>query len=163
MFRTVLLLWSVSVLLVEGDLDINDGAVQAMFTDKDSTSDEAPTEGMNAISPDQSDTSSTSVEAGQDAANHIPGPDVTVGSSAEEDENEHPDSEEDESQTFTSRLANTKPGAQHPQPPNLQPSQPKPVLPQPVMPQPIVPQPRVAAVRSRASSKRRSRTGRRQM
>eukprot|EP00064_Thunnus_orientalis_P019342 superscaffoldBa00004797_g19459 len=51
--RNVVLLFSLFALLVEGDLDSNDAGIQAMSTDKDSTSDEAPTESMNAVSPDQ--------------------------------------------------------------------------------------------------------------
>ncbi|KAA8579402.1 hypothetical protein FQN60_002487, partial [Etheostoma spectabile] len=49
----VVFLFSPFILLATGDLDSNDIGLQAMSTDKDSTSDEAPTEMMNVVSPDQ--------------------------------------------------------------------------------------------------------------
>ncbi|XP_040908907.1 uncharacterized protein DDB_G0284459 isoform X2 [Toxotes jaculatrix] len=158
--------------MVEGDLDSNDARIQAMSTDKDSTSDEAPTESMNAVSPDQpdelqyngggpSDASSSSTETG-DAANQMTAAEsaAAVANSVEEDEDESADSEEGGKKQFGSR------SAKHPSP--VQPQQPPPRViqspalpPQPIVPQPIVPQPK-ALVRSR-TSKRRSRTNRRQI
>eukprot|EP00063_Salmo_salar_P023366 XP_013998201.1 PREDICTED: uncharacterized protein LOC106570419 isoform X2 [Salmo salar] len=52
--RNFLILCSLAVLLVQADFDTNNNhAAQAMSTDKDSTSEEAPTESINAISSDQ--------------------------------------------------------------------------------------------------------------
>ncbi|XP_071231331.1 uncharacterized protein [Salvelinus alpinus] len=52
--RNFLIFCSLAVLLVQADFDTNnDHAAQAMSTDKDSTSEEAPTESINAISSDQ--------------------------------------------------------------------------------------------------------------
>ncbi|KAM4631340.1 uncharacterized protein ACJ7VT_000807 isoform 5-T5 [Polymixia lowei] len=172
--RKILLLCSLGVLLVEGDLDTNDGSIQTTSTDKDSTSDEAPTESMNAISPDQyeepqyyggpSDTSSTSTETGankepqyyggpsdtsststETGANNM----VAAADSVEEEDEESPDSDEGEKRKTPQRSAKPQPAA--------------PPAPQPLLPQPVEPQPRPQAVRSRAPSKRRSRTNRRQI
>ncbi|KAM4631339.1 uncharacterized protein ACJ7VT_000807 isoform 4-T4 [Polymixia lowei] len=172
--RKILLLCSLGVLLVEGDLDTNDGSIQTTSTDKDSTSDEAPTESMNAISPDQyeepqyyggpSDTSSTSTETGANntsststetgantpATSDMSGPDmVAAADSVEEEDEESPDSDEGEKRKTPQRSAKPQPAA--------------PPAPQPLLPQPVEPQPRPQAVRSRAPSKRRSRTNRRQI
>uniref|UniRef100_A0A3B4DLE9 Si:ch211-133n4.6 n=1 Tax=Pygocentrus nattereri TaxID=42514 RepID=A0A3B4DLE9_PYGNA len=96
--RNILIFCAVAVLLAEADLDAAGGGPQAMSTDQDSTSDEAPTESMNSVSPDQpndepqhyngatADASSTSAEAGQAS-----GPQVNDVTTAE---NESPESEE---------------------------------------------------------------------
>ncbi|XP_049890763.1 uncharacterized protein si:ch211-133n4.6 isoform X2 [Epinephelus moara] len=158
--RKVVLLLSLSILLVEGDFDTNDAGIQAMSTDKDSTSDEAPTESMNAVSPDQpdepqyygagpSDTTSSSSEIADEPAA------ATAISVEEEDEDESSDSEEEGKKHFSSRSAK-------PQSPALPPQSPAHVIDSPAVPrQPIIPQPK-ALVRNR-TSKRRSRTNRRQI
>ncbi|XP_041740831.1 treacle protein isoform X2 [Coregonus clupeaformis] len=93
--RNFLILCSLAVLLVQADLDTNnDHAAQAMSTDKDSTSEEAPTESMNAISSDQpNDVSSTSVEVRQDAPkpNGVTGPGVAANSVEDQEEDESSD------------------------------------------------------------------------
>ncbi|CAB1320473.1 unnamed protein product [Coregonus sp. 'balchen'] len=107
--RNFLILCSLAAVLVQADLDTNSNhAAQAMFTDKDSTSDEAPTESMNAISSDQpnsehdkpqyynggtADVSSTSVEVGQDASkpNGVTGPGGAANSVEDRDEDESSD------------------------------------------------------------------------
>ncbi|XP_041740830.1 serine/arginine repetitive matrix protein 1 isoform X1 [Coregonus clupeaformis] len=104
--RNFLILCSLAVLLVQADLDTNnDHAAQAMSTDKDSTSEEAPTESMNAISSDQpnekpqyynggtADVSSTSVEVRQDAPkpNGVTGPGVAANSVEDQEEDESSD------------------------------------------------------------------------
>ncbi|XP_049458579.1 nucleolar and coiled-body phosphoprotein 1 isoform X2 [Epinephelus fuscoguttatus] len=157
--RKVVLLLSLSVLLVEGDFDTNDAGIQAMSTDKDSTSDEAPTESMNAISPDQPDTTSSSSEiADAPAASQVTAPEpaaATAISVEEEDEDESSDSEEGGKKHFSSRSAKA-------QSPALPPQSPAHVIDSPAVPrQPIIPQPK-ALVRNR-TSKRRSRTNRRQI
>ncbi|XP_049458578.1 cytochrome c1 isoform X1 [Epinephelus fuscoguttatus] len=168
--RKVVLLLSLSVLLVEGDFDTNDAGIQAMSTDKDSTSDEAPTESMNAISPDQPDepqyygagpsdtTSSSSEIADAPAASQVTAPEpaaATAISVEEEDEDESSDSEEGGKKHFSSRSAKA-------QSPALPPQSPAHVIDSPAVPrQPIIPQPK-ALVRNR-TSKRRSRTNRRQI
>ncbi|XP_034150677.1 uncharacterized protein si:ch211-133n4.6 [Esox lucius] len=95
--RDFLILCSLAVLLVHADRNTNnDHTAQAIATDKDSTSDEAPTGSLNAISSDQpkdksqyykggtADVSSTSMEVGQDAKpNQVAAPGV-VGNSVEE-------------------------------------------------------------------------------
>ncbi|KTF88850.1 hypothetical protein cypCar_00010097, partial [Cyprinus carpio] len=83
----VLILCSLALVLVKADIEAADGGSQAMFaTDPDSTSDEAPTESMNLLSPDlPNDASSTSAEAGNSA------PQVKDVPKAED---EAPDSEE---------------------------------------------------------------------
>ncbi|TRY91267.1 hypothetical protein DNTS_035668 [Danionella cerebrum] len=94
--ENILLFCSLVLVLVEGDLEAGS---QAMFsTDPDSTSDEAPTESMNLISPDlhtdellyyngaTADTSSTSSEVGNS--------DAAKSSMEENDEDESADSEE---------------------------------------------------------------------
>ncbi|KAL7382204.1 hypothetical protein ABVT39_018455 [Epinephelus coioides] len=160
LFLKVVLLLSLSVLLVEGDFDTNDAGIQAMSTDKDSTSDEAPTESMNAVSPDQpdepqyygagpSDTTSSSSEIADEPAA------ATAISVEEEDEDESSDSEEGGKKHFSSRSAK-------PQSPALPPQSPAHVIDSPAVPrQPIIPQPK-ALVRNR-TSRRRSRTNRRQI
>ncbi|XP_047006534.1 uncharacterized protein si:ch211-133n4.6 isoform X2 [Ictalurus punctatus] len=106
--RNIIIFWTLAVLLVEADLD---AGLQAMSTgtDQDSTSDEAPTESMNSVSPDQpndepqhyngatADASSTSAEAGQAAGpqvNDVTAADGAKSSTEEQDENESPESEE---------------------------------------------------------------------
>ncbi|KAF0024120.1 hypothetical protein F2P81_022922 [Scophthalmus maximus] len=135
--RNIFLVFSLFILLVEGDLDSNDVGMQATSTDKDSTSDEAPTESMNAISPDQPDEAQS------------------FGGGPADD-----DSDEGGKKKFGSRSA--KP--QRPPPPaaHVPPMMPVHVVQSSaLLPQPIIPQPK-ALVRSRAS-KRRSRTNRRQI
>ncbi|XP_050934540.1 uncharacterized protein si:ch211-133n4.6 [Lates calcarifer] len=182
--RNVVLVFSLFILLVEGDLDSSDAGIQVMSTDKDSTSDEAPTESMNAVSPDQpdepqyygggpSDTSSSSSEtADAPATNQVTAPEpaaAAANSVEEEDEDESSDSEEGGKKKFSSRSAKPQSPVQLQQPPpNVQQS---PALPPisstrviqnpPLPPQPIIPQPK-ALVRSR-TSKRRSRANRRQI
>ncbi|KAG7316869.1 hypothetical protein KOW79_019167 [Hemibagrus wyckioides] len=53
--RNIIIFCTLAVLLAEADLDAANGGLQAMSTgtDQDSTSDEAPTESMNSVSPDQ--------------------------------------------------------------------------------------------------------------
>ncbi|XP_064838644.1 uncharacterized protein si:ch211-133n4.6 [Oncorhynchus masou masou] len=94
--RNFLILCSLAAVLVQADLDTNSNhAAQAMSTDKDSTSDEAPTEIMNAISSDQSNhVSSTSVEVGQDASTpngDLTGPGGTTNSVEDREEDESSD------------------------------------------------------------------------
>ncbi|XP_064201661.1 uncharacterized protein si:ch211-133n4.6 isoform X1 [Anguilla rostrata] len=109
LFRDILLLCSLAVVLVNGDLDA-DGGAQAMSTDHDSTSDEVPTESMNSISPDQpndepqyynggnGDPSSTSAEAdhsdGHQPGNDANGSSDVTKSSIEDHDDENPDSDE---------------------------------------------------------------------
>ncbi|XP_035477388.2 uncharacterized protein si:ch211-133n4.6 [Scophthalmus maximus] len=169
--RNIFLVFSLFVLLVEGDLDSNDVGMQATSTDKDSTSDEAPTESMNAISPDQPDEAqsfgggpadtgrSSSEIAGAPAANQVtaPEPAAAANNSVEDDDD---DSDEGGKKKSGSRSA--KP--QRPPPPaaHVPPMMPVHVVQSSaLLPQPIIPQPK-ALVRSRAS-KRRSRTNRRQI
>ncbi|XP_067282256.1 uncharacterized protein si:ch211-133n4.6 isoform X1 [Pseudorasbora parva] len=107
--RNILILCSLALVLVEADLEAAEGGSQAMFaTDHDSTSDEAPTESMNLVSPDlpndellyyngaTADASSTSAEAGNSApqVNDVPKADAAKSSMEENDEDEGPDSEE---------------------------------------------------------------------
>lgn len=116
--RNILIFCALTVLLTEADLDAVDGAPQAISTDQDSTSDEAPTvmsfmfiftESMNSVSPDQpndepqtnngatAEASSTSAEAGQATGpqvNDVTTADATKSSTEEQDENESPESEE---------------------------------------------------------------------
>ncbi|MCJ8746524.1 hypothetical protein PDJAM_G00142770 [Pangasius djambal] len=75
--RNIIIFCTLAVLLAEADLDAVNGGLQAMSTgtDQDSTSDEAPTESMNSVSPDQPN-------------------DGTKSSTEEQDENESPESEE---------------------------------------------------------------------
>ncbi|XP_005159391.1 uncharacterized protein isoform X1 [Danio rerio] len=106
--RNILILCSLALILVKADLEAAEGGSQAMFaTDQDSTSDEAPTESMNLVSPDlpndellyyngaTADASSTSSEAGNSApqVNDVPKADAAK-SSMEENDDEAPDSEE---------------------------------------------------------------------
>ncbi|XP_030003289.1 predicted GPI-anchored protein 58 isoform X1 [Sphaeramia orbicularis] len=176
--RNVVLLFSLLFVLVKGDLDSNDAGIQAMSTDKDSTSDEAPTESMNAVSPDQpdesqlnaggpSDSSSSSETPDAPAANQVTAPEPAAANSVEEDDDDdNSDSEEAGQKKISSRSAKPQSPALPPQSPaqvNQSPAQNQrslaPIPQNPV--QPIVPQPK-SAVRNR-SSKRRSRTGRRQI
>ncbi|XP_051812057.1 uncharacterized protein si:ch211-133n4.6 [Acanthochromis polyacanthus] len=160
--RNVVLLFSLLVLLVEGDLDSNDAGIQAMSTDKDSTSDEAPTESMNAVSPDQpdepqfygaaADTSSSSSEAAAPEANQVTAPEPAAAAAnsveEEEDEDDSVDSDEGGKKKFSSRSA--------------KPQSPVHVVQSPALPpQPVIPQPKAVVVRR--TSKRRSRTNRRQI
>ncbi|XP_077051022.1 uncharacterized protein LOC143701544 isoform X1 [Siphateles boraxobius] len=107
--RNILILCSLVLVLVEADLETAEGGSQAMFaTDHDSTSDEAPTESMNLVSPDlpndellyyngaTADASSTSAEAGNSApqVNDVPKADAAKSSMEENDEDEGPDSDE---------------------------------------------------------------------
>ncbi|XP_077051023.1 uncharacterized protein LOC143701544 isoform X2 [Siphateles boraxobius] len=96
--RNILILCSLVLVLVEADLETAEGGSQAMFaTDHDSTSDEAPTESMNLVSPDlPNDASSTSAEAGNSApqVNDVPKADAAKSSMEENDEDEGPDSDE---------------------------------------------------------------------
>ncbi|KAF4100737.1 hypothetical protein G5714_018933 [Onychostoma macrolepis] len=107
--RNILILCSLALVLVKADLEAAEGGSQAMFaTDPDSTSDEAPTESMNLVSPDlpndellyyngaTADASSTSAEAGNSApqVNDVPKADAAKSSMEEPDEDEAPDSEE---------------------------------------------------------------------
>ncbi|CAM4639196.1 unnamed protein product [Leuciscus chuanchicus] len=107
--RNILILCSLVLVLVEADLEAAEGGSQAMFaTDHDSTSDEAPTESMNLVSPDlpndellyyngaAADASSTSAEAGNSApqVNDVPKADAAKSSMEENDEEEAPDSDE---------------------------------------------------------------------
>ncbi|KAM9494278.1 uncharacterized protein Hap1MRO34_004206 isoform 2-T2 [Clarias gariepinus] len=111
LIRNIIIFCTLAVLLAEADLDTVNGGFQAMSTgtDQDSTSDEAPTESMNSVSPDQpngelqyidgatADASSTSAEAGQAAGpqvNDVTAADGTKSSTEEQDENESPESEE---------------------------------------------------------------------
>ncbi|CAG5887062.1 unnamed protein product [Menidia menidia] len=154
--RNIVLLVSIFVLLVEGDLDSNDAGIQAMPTDKDSTSDEAPTESMNVVSPDYpdesqyygkgpSDTSSSSSETS----------DTPVPNQVTAPEDESTDSDEGGKKKFSSRSSKAQNPAHIAQSPVHVAHIPAPP------PLPIVPQPK-ALVRSRVS-KRRSRTNRRQI
>ncbi|KAI9535951.1 hypothetical protein NQZ68_038738 [Dissostichus eleginoides] len=147
--RNVLLV-SVFILMAEGDLDSNDVGIQTMLTDKDSTSDEVPTASINTVSLDPS----------APAANHVTAPESgpAAANSVEDDEDESRDSEEGEKKK--SRSAKPQSPAPSPQIPAhviISPAQPSPAL----SPEPIMPQPK-AAVRNR-TSKRRSRTSRRQI
>ncbi|XP_052439195.1 uncharacterized protein si:ch211-133n4.6 [Carassius gibelio] len=98
MTRNILILCSLALVLVKADLEAADGGSHAMFaTDPDSTSDEAPTESMNLLSPDlPNDASSTSAEAGNSApqVKDVPKADAAKSSMEEPDEDEAPDSEE---------------------------------------------------------------------
>ncbi|XP_041823004.1 uncharacterized protein si:ch211-133n4.6 [Melanotaenia boesemani] len=168
--RNIVLLFSLFVLLVEGDLDSNDAGIQAMPTDKDSTSDEAPTESMNVVSRDQpdefqhyggppSDTSSSSAERPDTPApNQVTAPEPAVAAATsveEEDEDESNDSDEGGKKKFSYRSPKRQ------SPTHIQQS-PTHIIQIPIIPsQPIIPQPKTL-VRSRAP-KRRSRTNRRQI
>ncbi|KAK2830989.1 hypothetical protein Q5P01_018920 [Channa striata] len=155
--RNVFLLLSLFVLMVRGDLDSNDAGIQTMSTDKDSTSDEAPT-----------DTSSSSSEvADAPAANQVTAPvseraAAAANSVEEQDDNESTDSEEGGKKKFSSR--SSKP---HQRPAHIQRDPPQLIqrsfisAPSPALhPQPIIPQSKT--LRSRLS-KRRSRTSRHQI
>ncbi|XP_067333048.1 uncharacterized protein si:ch211-133n4.6 isoform X2 [Channa argus] len=174
--RRVFLLFSLFVLMVQGDLDSNDVGIQTMSTDKDSTSDEAPTESMNAVSPEQlehlyhgrgpSDTSSSSSEvADAPAANQVtvPEPAAAATNSVEEQDDESADSEEGGKKRFSSRSSKPPHRPTHIQ---RNPSQAIPhsflSVPSPALnPQPIFPQSKTQ-LRSRMT-KRRSRTNRHQI
>ncbi|KAG7500720.1 hypothetical protein JOB18_027453 [Solea senegalensis] len=165
--RNVVVVLSLVVLLVEGDLDSNDVGKPAVSTDKDLTSDEAPTESMNVISADQpdeaqfvgggpSDGMSSSSEIVDEAAVAAV---AAVNSVEDDDEDESATSGEGGKKKFSSRSA----GPPVHQSPRLLPISPAHVIQSPALlpAQPIIPQPK-ALVRSRAS-KRRSRTNRRQI
>ncbi|TMS18711.1 hypothetical protein E3U43_011037 [Larimichthys crocea] len=166
--RNVVLLFSLFILLVEGD--VNNAGIQAMSTD--STSDEAPTESMNAVSPDQpesqyfgpSDTSSSSETADAPTAHQVTAPDpaAATANSVEEEGDASLGSEEAGKKKSSSRSAKPQSNALPPQNPahiiQVPAHSPQsPALP----PQPIIPQAK-ALVRNR-TSKRRSRTNRRQI
>ncbi|CAI5661182.1 unnamed protein product [Oreochromis niloticus] len=147
-------LFSLLIVLVEGDIDSSDAGIHATSTDKDSTSDEAPTESINAISPDHpdeshyygggpSDVSSSSSQAADKPA-------VAAPNSVEEEDD---DSEELGKKKSSSSLANPQNSALNHQSPDH--AIESPALP----PQPVIPQPKTL-VRSR-TSKRRSRNNRR--
>ncbi|XP_068188698.1 uncharacterized protein si:ch211-133n4.6 [Antennarius striatus] len=174
--RNVVLLLSLFVLLVEGDMDANDTGIQTMSTDKDSTSDEAPTESLNAVSPDQPDepqsqgagpsesSSSSSEITDTAAANQVTAAEPPAANSAEQgddkDEDESSDSEEVGRKKFSPR--STKPQTSNILPPNPAHNVKVPAhLPQsPALPAQVInPRPKVQ-VRSRAA-KRRQRTNRR--
>ncbi|KAG7500721.1 hypothetical protein JOB18_027453 [Solea senegalensis] len=175
--RNVVVVLSLVVLLVEGDLDSNDVGKPAVSTDKDLTSDEAPTESMNVISADQPDEaqfvgggpsdgmSSSSEIVDAPAANQVTAPEAAVAAVAavnsveDDDEDESATSGEGGKKKFSSRSA----GPPVHQSPRLLPISPAHVIQSPALlpAQPIIPQPK-ALVRSRAS-KRRSRTNRRQI
>ncbi|CAB1451518.1 unnamed protein product [Pleuronectes platessa] len=165
MFPSVVLVLSLFVLLVDGDLDSNDVGIHATSTDKDSTSDEAPTQSMNAISPDQpdeaqyvgggpSDASSSSTEtADAPAANQVtaPEPGTAATNSVEDtDDDKSSESEERGKKRFSSRSAKSQsaPKSQQPPPhvdqsPALLPNSPARVILSPALPpQPIIPQPK---------------------
>ncbi|KAG5264774.1 hypothetical protein AALO_G00257890 [Alosa alosa] len=105
--RNILILCSLGVLLVKADLEAGTDP-QAMSTDQDSTSDEAPTGNMNAVFPHlpndepqyynggTTDLSSTSAEAGGNGQklNDVHAADSTKTSTEEQDENESADSDE---------------------------------------------------------------------
>ncbi|XP_037548928.1 uncharacterized protein si:ch211-133n4.6 [Nematolebias whitei] len=168
LIRNVVLLFSLFVLAVEGDS--NDAGIQAMLPDKDSLSDDAPTESMNIVSSDQpdesqfygggpSDASSSSSEvADTSVTNQMTAPEPVVAAATsveEEEENESTDSEEGGKKKFSSRSAKVQNSA-HIQQNHAHIVQ-IPALP----PHPLIPQPKTL-VRNRAS-KRRSRTNRRQI
>ncbi|XP_063737666.1 uncharacterized protein si:ch211-133n4.6 isoform X2 [Eleginops maclovinus] len=147
--RNVLLV-SVFILMAEGDMDSNDVGIQTMLTDRDSSSDEVPTASINAVSLDPP----------APAANHVTAPETAAAAanSVEDDEDGKRDSEEGEKKKF--RSAKPQSPAPPPQIPAhviISPAQPSPAH----SLEPIMPQPK-AAVRNR-TSKRRSRTSRRQI
>ncbi|XP_013998200.1 formin-like protein 2 [Salmo salar] len=81
--RNFLILCSLAVLLVQADFDTNNNhAAQAMSTDKDSTSEEAPTESINAISSDQPNAPKP---------NGVTGPGVAANSVEDQEEDESSD------------------------------------------------------------------------
>nr|XP_046216782.1 uncharacterized protein si:ch211-133n4.6 [Oncorhynchus gorbuscha] len=81
--RNFLIFCSLAVLLVQADFDTNnDHAAQAMSTDKDSTSEEAPTESINAISSDQPNAPKP---------NGVTGPGVAANSVEDQEEDESSD------------------------------------------------------------------------
>ncbi|XP_058474432.1 uncharacterized protein si:ch211-133n4.6 isoform X2 [Solea solea] len=165
--RNVVVVLSLVVLLVEGDLDSNDVGKPAVSTDKDSTSDEAPTESMNVISADQPDEAqfvgggpSDSISSSSEIVDEPAVAAVAAVNSVEDDdEDESATSGEGGKKKFSSRSA----GPPVHQSPRLLPISPAHVIQSPALlpPQLIIPQPK-ALVRSRAS-KRRSRTNRRQI
>ncbi|XP_035385296.1 uncharacterized protein si:ch211-133n4.6 isoform X1 [Electrophorus electricus] len=105
--RNILIFCTLAVLFVEADRDAVNVGPQAMSTDQDSISDEAPTvmsfmiiftESMNSVSPHQpNDAGSTSVEAAQangPQVNDVTTADGTKSSTEEQDENESLESKE---------------------------------------------------------------------
>ncbi|XP_037329195.1 uncharacterized protein si:ch211-133n4.6 isoform X2 [Pungitius pungitius] len=144
--RNLLLLFSLVLLLVEADLNSND---------KESTSDEAPTESMNAISPHHPDTSSSSSEtADAPAANQLTAPEPAAVSVEEEEDNEHSKSKEGGNKKFRPRSAKPARPAHPPQRPALMITNQSPTLPS----QPIIPQ--LKALVRNQKPKRRSRINR---
>nr|XP_043908112.1 uncharacterized protein si:ch211-133n4.6 isoform X2 [Solea senegalensis] len=164
--RNVVVVLSLVVLLVEGDLDSNDVGKPAVSTDKDLTSDEAPTDEAQFVGGGPSDGMSSSSEiVDAPAANQVTAPEAAVAAVAavnsveDDDEDESATSGEGGKKKFSSRSA----GPPVHQSPRLLPISPAHVIQSPALlpAQPIIPQPK-ALVRSRAS-KRRSRTNRRQI
>ncbi|KAM4550025.1 uncharacterized protein V3H82_019237 isoform 3-T3 [Fundulus diaphanus] len=157
--RKVILLFSLCVLFVKGDFDTNDVGSQAISTDKDSLSDEAPTDESQYYAGGPSDTSSTSSETADTPAvdqvsAHEPVA-ASPSSAEEEDEDKGNDSEEGGKKKFSSRSAK-------PQSPAHTNQSPAHIIQIPALPpQPVAPQPKTLP-RTR-SSKRRSRTNRRQI
>ncbi|XP_067334643.1 uncharacterized protein si:ch211-133n4.6 isoform X4 [Channa argus] len=163
--RRVFLLFSLFVLMVQGDLDSNDVGIQTMSTDKDSTSDEAPTESMNAVSPEQLEHLYHGRGPSAPAANQVtvPEPAAAATNSVEEQDDESADSEEGGKKRFSSRSSKPPHRPTHIQ---RNPSQAIPhsflSVPSPALnPQPIFPQSKTQ-LRSRMT-KRRSRTNRHQI
>ncbi|XP_034017127.1 uncharacterized protein si:ch211-133n4.6 [Thalassophryne amazonica] len=167
LIRIFVILLALIILLVEGELDSSDGVIQSLSIDKDSTWEEIPTEGMNAISPDQpdethsyrggqSDTRSTSAETADAPAV----PDLPVPESAAEPQNPNPaavnsvEEDDGEEESSDSKESSKK----KPSSVNLQRRAPQSLA---APSQPGAGNPKVT-VRSRAS-KRRLRTGPRQM
>ncbi|XP_047240178.1 uncharacterized protein si:ch211-133n4.6 isoform X2 [Girardinichthys multiradiatus] len=157
--RKVILLFSLFVLLVKGDFDTSDVGSQAISTDKDSLSDEAPTESMNIVSPDQTDPRITSSEtADTPAGEQVAAPEpaaAALSSAEEEDEDEGNDSEEGAKKKFNSRSAKPPSSAHANQSPAHIVQVPA------LLPQPVAPQPKTLP--KTRSSKRRSRTNHRQI
>ncbi|XP_047240177.1 uncharacterized protein si:ch211-133n4.6 isoform X1 [Girardinichthys multiradiatus] len=168
--RKVILLFSLFVLLVKGDFDTSDVGSQAISTDKDSLSDEAPTESMNIVSPDQTDESqyyaggpsdpriTSSETADTPAGEQVAAPEpaaAALSSAEEEDEDEGNDSEEGAKKKFNSRSAKPPSSAHANQSPAHIVQVPA------LLPQPVAPQPKTLP--KTRSSKRRSRTNHRQI
>ncbi|MEQ2247839.1 hypothetical protein ILYODFUR_013196 [Ilyodon furcidens] len=146
--RKVILLFSLFVLLVKGDFDTSDVGSQAISTDKDSLSDEAPTD-PRITSSETADT-----PAGEQVAAPEPAA-AALSSAEEEDEDEGNDSEEGAKKKFNSRSA--KP----PSPAHANQSPAHIVQVPALLPQPVAPQPKTLP--KTRSSKRRSRTNHRQI
>nr|XP_040045683.1 uncharacterized protein si:ch211-133n4.6 [Gasterosteus aculeatus aculeatus] len=152
--RNLLLLFSLVLLLVEADLNSNDNGIEILSTDKESTSDEAPTESMKAISPNHPDTSSSSSEtADAPAANQVTAPEPAAASVEEEEDNEHSNSKGG-NKKFQPRSAEPPRPAHPPQRPALIITNQNPGL----TSQPIIPQ--LKTLVKNQKPKRRSRTNR---